>query len=492
MAKHVACLVVLALCVGLAAAKPASAAAPSPKVKATLDLLQRNPSLQEFGDALKRAGFTRAELQELDKEMRDPRYGAALRMLRQKAENAPYAGPPPVPSPLGLQAVRETLRQKHATLLARLQSQAQPGLQHVAGVVQSPARRLDPALAALGPALQLVRHPGNQSPVDLERTDPEPAVTDVWLVVFGHQLGRQGQVTIIVGAEDPRPENAFACRISGWGSEAIHAMVPVEIEELHRSRPFPNGQRSALVWVRPDGDPSGRWRQITVKLNPSHFVPQIESVSPSELTPGLRFALRGRDLSAGSRPRVWLHSSLSNASRDLQVLGYDADWVEVLVPESLEGLRPGRATLRISNGLSDSQPFGVDFTPTEEVVEVNGASISAACYSMVGTFGDVIGLDFLNGLCMWGMKLDTPAFERIEHDGVVFTRLRNDWKVVSAGTSASDQAGRGAGCYLEHAPAAGATEFTATQLFAWANGFCHVTCRAKLTISGPRGVPIAP
>jgi len=51
--------------------------------------------------------------------------------------------------------------------------------------------------------------------------------------------------------------------------------------------------------------------------------------------------------------------------------------------------------------------------------------------------------------------------------------------------------GNGAGCYFEHARSAGATEFASTVLVGWANSYNGIRCQAKLTIRGPRGVPIS-
>ncbi len=485
-------LAVLAVWILVAAPVPAHAAAPpSPKVKAALDLLLTNPSPQAFGDALKRAGLSKAEAQELVNELKTPRYDAPLRLLRQKAESAPHAGPPPQPVPrsLDLAALRQTLGQEHTALLARLQAQAPTGLQ---ARVRAPAAA--GGAAALGPQLVAftgARAPANPSPVELERTDPEPAVTGVWLVIFGHQLGRQGEVTIIFGAEDPHTAVSFPCRIGGWGAEAIHVMVPTAIEDLHRAHPFPNGRRSALVWVKPQGDPSGRTREITVKVNPDNFVPQVESVSPGQLTPGLRFAVRGRNLSAGARPTVTLRASSPPARHDLQVLGYDADWVEVVVPDDLGGFRTGRATLTASNGLGESRPYGVDFTAVDEVLEFTSEPLSASCWSVLEMIGDAWFGGAIESLCIMGEEQRHQAWTGVSHDGYAANRLANDWTVASAVASATRRHGNGAGCYLEHAPAAGATEFTSTELVAWANGFCRVTCTATLAIRGPRGVPMS-
>jgi hypothetical protein len=491
VAAHTVCILVLASTL-LVPAVAYPAAQPSPKVKAALDLLERNPTPKAFRDAVMQARLTRAEAQELENAVKTPRYDAALRSLRMKAaaESFGPAAPPAVPRSLDLQALRQTIRQEHAARLARFQAQAQSGLQQPPAQVASAARRTNLMPPTQMAAFNGARAPSNPSPVQLERTDPEPAVTGVVLVIFGHQLGRQGEVWIIVGAENTQRENAFQCRIMGWGSEAIHVTVPEEIEDMHRTRAFPNGQRSALVWVKPQGDPSGRWMQITVKVNPDHFVPVIEAVSASELTPGLRFSIRGRNLTAGGEPRVSITQSLTNRWQRLRNIASFSYWLEMMVPEYVEYLRAGPVALTVSNGLAESRPYVINFTPVEEVVEFTSDTLDACSYSFLGLFfGNLPGDCILSGI--WGVETRLRPFERITYGEQTFTRLANDWKVVGITASETYHDGRGHGCYFEHGPSAGATEFAATELVGWANGFCGVRCQAKLVIRGPRGVPIS-
>ena len=484
------CVLLLASMLLLPAAA-VSAEPPSPKVKAALDLLERNPAPKAFHDAVKKAGLTRAEAQELENAMKTPRYEAAYRSLRTKAEaqNFGPAAPPAAPRGVDLQALRQTIRQEHATLLASLQARAQGGLQQPPARMGSVARRPNPALTTRMAAFAGARAPSNPSPVRLTGIDPSPAITGVRLGIMGRDLGRQGEVTIIVGAEDPRPENAFDCPISGWGSEVIHVMVPVEIEDMHRLRAFPNGQRSALVWVRPQGDPSGRWMEINVTLNPRHFVPVIESAA-TELTPGLRFAIRGQDLTAGSEPVVKITQSLTNRWQRLRNVSSTSTRLEVEVPDDVGQLRSAPAALTVSNGLSESSHYVINFTPVEEVVELTSDSLDACSYSILSMFfGSIPGDCILSGI--WGVESRLLPFERIKVGDQTVTRLANDWRVAGITTQHTYRDGNGSGCYLEHAPAVGATEFAATELVGWANGFCGIVCQAKLTIRGPRGVPVS-
>ncbi len=488
MTKRIVFLVA-ALAASLAVAPPAARAAdqPSPNVKAALDEIQRSPSPQAFRAKLKQLRLTKAEGQELDGLLKKPPYDAAFLALKARAEAERFgpSSPPPVPRIADLEGLRRMVAQEHATRLAALQAQAQSGLEAHAVAAAAP-RRLNPALASRMAALSGVRAPSNPSAVELTGTDPDPAVTGVVLVIFGRNLGRQGDVTIIVGAEDPRPENAFDCRIMGWGAEAIHVTVPAEIEDLHRERPFPNGVRSALVWVRPQGDASGRWRQITVKLNPDHFEPVIES-APSELTPGLRFAIRGRNLAAGAPPRVVLTQSLTGRQGDLRVLGYGPDWIDALVPENFAGMRSGVAGLWVSNRLKESRHHTVRFAAVDEVLTFVSQELHAWSYSIFDAIYTVPGFQ-TSGI--FGVELRDTPFRQITHSGITATRLANDWTVAGVVTSESGRDGHGAGCYLEHAAAAGGTEFAATTLVGWANSYCGITCQATLTIRGPRGVPI--
>ncbi|MBI4915128.1 MAG: hypothetical protein HY825_04715 [Acidobacteria bacterium] len=490
VASFLACALVLASTLGLPA--PAvSAEPPSPKVKAALDLLERNPSPKAFRDAVRRAGLTKAEAQVLENAMKTPRYDAAYRSLRTKAEAETFgpAGTQQDPRSLDLQALRQTIRQEHTTRLARLQAQAQVGLQQPTGRMGSVARRPNPALTSRMAAFAGARAPSNPSPVRLTGIDPSPAITGVRLGIIGRDLGRQGEVTIIVGAEDPRPENAFDCPIIGWGSEVIHVMVPVEIEDMHRLRAFPNGQRSALVWVRPQGDPSGRWMEINVTLNPRHFVPVIEAAA-TELTPGLRFGIRGQNLTAGSEPVVKITQALTNRWQRLRNLSSFSYWLEVEVPDDVGQLREGPVGLTVSNGLAESRPYVSHFTPVEEVVELTSDSLDACSYSILSMFfGSIPGDCILSGI--WGVESRLLPFERIKVGDQTVTRLANDWRVVGVTTQHTYRDGNGSGCYLEHAPAAGATEFATTELVGWANGFCGIVCQAELVIRGPRGVPVS-
>ncbi|MEW6336425.1 MAG: hypothetical protein AB1625_03385 [Acidobacteriota bacterium] len=485
-----ALLSLLVLASALLVPTMAWSADPSPKVKAALDLLDRNPTPKAFLEAVRKAGLTRVEAQELEKLMQTPRYEAAYRALRTKAEaeNHGPAVPPPTTRGVDLQALRQSIRQEHATRLASLQARAQSGLQQPPARMASPPRRLDPTMTTRMATFSRVRAATNSSPVRLTGTQPDQAITGVVLVIQGRDLGRQGEVTIIVGAEDPRPENAFDCRIIGWGSEAIHVMVPEAIEDMHRARPFPNGRRSALVWVKPEGDLSGRWRPITVTLNPDHFEPVIESVSPPEMTPGLRFAIRGRNLTAGAEPQVKLSQSLTGMWGTLRSLGYNAEWIEVLVPEGWDRFRAGRAGLTVNNGLATSASFAVDFVPVEEVVEFRSDTLDACSW---GLFSILVGAIDCPSQGIYGVEERLRAFERLTHEGRTFTGLANDWQVAGLTARELYRDGRGAGCYFEHAPAVGATEFADTVLVGWANSFNGIRCQATLTIRGPRGVPMS-
>jgi hypothetical protein len=484
---------VLALVAGTALPTQAAAAtSPSPKVKAALELLQRNPTPKGFRDAVLQARLTKAELQELENAVKTAPFEAAYRSLRTRAEaeNFGPAGGSVAPRSLDLRALRLTIGQEHATRLARLQGQAQGGLQAPPAQVASAGSRpvvMSPVQMA---ALSAARAPSNPSPVQLERTDPEPAITGVVLVILGHNLGRQGEVWIIVGAENPQRENAFQCRVMGWGSEAIHVTVPEAIEDMHRRQAFPNGQRSALVWVKPEGDPSGRWRQITVKLNPDHFVPVITAVHATELTPGLRFSIQGQNLTAGGEPRVIITQSLTNRWQRLRNVNSFSYWLEMMVPEDVGQLRAGPVGLTVNNGLAESRSFVITFTPVEEVAEFTSEYLDACSYSILGLFfGNVPGDCILSGV--WGVETRMRPFERITYGDRTATRLANDWTVAGISAEETYHDGHHHGCYFEHAPAAGATEFASTELVGWANGFNGVICKATLVIRGPRGVPIS-
>ena len=490
---------VLALCtlaLGVLIASPPQAAAadqPSAKVKAVLDLLASGAAPQAFRDAIAKAKFTKPEAAELVRELEKPSYEAALRSLRQRAENEPRAAAAKSPAPRGLdaQALRETLQREQTARIARLQPQALAALQEARAMAAAAPYRPNLQLMSRMSSLASARAPVNDSPVRISGTDPERGITGVVLVVLGSHLGSAGDVTIIVGAEDPRPENAFDCRIIGWGREAIHIAVPEAIEDLHRSRPFPNGRRSALLWVRPAGDNFGRTRQIEITLNPDHFTPVIETVSPAELTPGLRFAIRGQNLSAGSEPRVEITSTLTNRRATLRTLGHSSGWVEAYVPDDLSGFRAGQVRLVVSNGLEESQPKSLVFTPAEDVVTIRSSTLRASCFSLIATvlYGPGTTID---SLCVWGEEKREIPFGRIDiHDASV-TRLANDWTVASMVTTEVSRSGNGAGCYIEDQPSAGSTEFRSAVLVAWANGYCNVTCQATLTVRGPRGVSPAP
>ena len=465
-----------------------AAAQPSPKVKAILDLVERNPSPQALRDALKRANLSKAEAQELANEIKKPRYDAALQSLRMKAEaeNFGPAVPQLVPRGLDLQTLRQTIRQEHAARLARLQAQAQGALQPPLRAVRS-VRRPDPALVTRMASFVGTRPQPQESPIFMLGIGPRPLVTGQELVTVGLHFGTPGFVTIILGAEDPRPENAFDCRVTNWASSGVTCVVPAAIEEVHRRQPFPNFRRSALVWVKPQGDPSGRVVQIEVTLNPDHFQPVIDSIVPNELTPGLRFAILGHDLSAGPEPHVTINPDTTGPGYNLRVRRYEPDWLEVEVPDDQGHLRAESVNLKVSNGLAESRPKAVNFIPAEEVLQFSREG-HASCYSLTG---ELTGGQF-EGLCWLGEIARYQPFTSIEHDGHTATRLTNDWTVVGVTATATSHHGDHMGCYLDHTPSSGATEFATTELVSWADPYCRVTCQATLTIRGPQGVPITP
>ncbi len=465
-----------------------SADQPSPRVKAILDLVERNPSPQAVRDALKRANLSKAEAQELATEIKKPRYDAALRSLRMKAEAERFGPgvPQPVPRNVDIRALRQTIQQEHATRLVRLQAQAQGALQAPVRAVTS-VRRPDPAVVArMGPFVATRPQP-QESPIFMLAYTPQPLVTGRELTTLGLNFGTPGFVTIILGAEDPRPENAFDCRIVTWSSGGVKCVVPEAIEDVHRSRPFPNFRRSVLIWVKPKDDPAGRVVQTEVTLNPDHFQPAIDSVVPNELTPGLRFAILGHDLSAGSEPHVTIDDNMTGPGYNLRVRRFEPDWLEVEVPEDQGHLRAGPVYLKVSNGLAEGRPKAVNFIPAEEVLEFHHEGY-ASCYSLLGEFSG----GHLEGLCWLGDIVRDYPFTSIQHDGYTATRLVNGWTVAGVAATVTSHHGERAGCYFEHAPSAGAILFASTELVSWADPYCQVTCQATLTIRGPRDVPISP
>ena len=167
--------------------------------------------------------------------------------------------------------------------------------------------------------------------------------------------------------------------------------------------------------------------------------------------------------------------------------------MEATIPEDLSGYRPGHVRLVVSNGLRQSQPSTPDFTPADDVASITSHSLEATCYSIIEIAAETFFGDTpITGLCIWGVEHRRTPFESITVAGDYVTRLSNDWTVASASTTEWDREGRGAGCYLENQPSAGATEFASTELVAWANGFCRIACSATLTVRGPRGVSPAP
>lgn len=476
------------------------------KAQTFLQLLDRRAPLAELREALRSARLTKEEETALGKHLQDPRYRQALEQAGRQAM-AGRAARRPRPQPrVGptVQELRQGLHRDHAALVARLEAEAQPVLQQARATATrpAPAPRLAPsAMVSLGTA----RAPTNPSRVNIQRLDPEVATAGNLLRILGRDMGSAGQVTIIVGAEDPRPENAFVCPVIAWNSQDIMVTVPRDLEELHRAHPFPNGRRSALLWVKPRNDPSGRTLQFEVSVDLRRFAPGIETISPTQLTPGLRFGIRGQNLSAGSRPTVELHVRVGTDTfrRSLQVIWSSDTYVEAYVPDDISGLPSnGQATVVVGTGIGTSRPQPTNFVPVEDVVTFAGEPSSACCMSIVDSLVQVLILqdllfDSTTGcyqaifLCTWGEKKTSRPFEHLQVDDGMFRRqvgtLINGWTVADA-TVSEVSYDDSSGCYFDSAPRAGGTEFTGAEMVAWANAGGSVKCLPSLVIRGPRGL----
>lgn len=483
-------------------------APPSAKTQAILDLLERQAPPDAVREALKKAHLTKEEEAALARQLQNPRYKAAFEQARRKA-TASRPSKPSQPQPRvgpSLAELRQAAERDHAALVARLEREAQPVLQQAraAAARPAPSQRLAPtAMASLGAA----RAPANPSRVIIDRIDPEVAIVGAPLRIRGRYMGPPGEVTIIVGAEDPRPENAYVCPFVAWNAEDIAVTVPAQIEEMHRAHPFPDGRRSALLWVKPRNDPSGKTLEIQLSINPRRFMPSIDTVSPTQLTPGLRFVIRGQSLAAGRRPTVRLNVRVGTETlrRELQVLGYSETYIEAYVQEDTSGIPASdRAYVEVENALGTSPQQPTDFIPAEEVLTIPGKTSKACCFSLLEPENPAFSFGYSDWtgcwepwlFCTWGEKVESRPFANLpieEGSSTVLVPLANGWKVVNVTMETRrSHLFDDAGCVLESTPAAGGVEFRGTEVLAWANAYGQVKCVPSLVIRGPRGVRYNP
>jgi hypothetical protein len=458
-------LAIICLLMASGAARPevrpgAQATTPVDKVGQALAAMDKAQALSEISQTLKAASLTEQELTQLaDKIQKGPllqkleglKDKALAASTLAKATNGPNAA--------------QLLQQKR---LALRQARAERIAQSNTAVMKLKLVRSAAAAATVPPPPpQRISVSGMAALMSSGRTTSSGRITDVGRIVVGEEItvrgtgfgNTEGRVAIIIRRD------LYYCTVTTWTSTRIVCTVPDDLESAVRDAL--DGVR-ALLWVKLSGGETGPTLDTRVLPNPETYTPTIDSITPTEISPGQSFIIRGRNLVKYrfDRARVRLLFG-SEVSVQATIEDPQHEFIQAKIPDDYGGMQRTVCRLEVSNDLGFSAEQTVTFTPAEEILDIRTpGTLLAACQPPFPGF-----------LCLIG---DTSR--ATVHDIV----LKNSW-VVEDCVLDIDAHGVNAGAHYIEEPARGATLARAV-VEAWADAYSRVTVTETLFIKGPRGV----
>lgn len=452
-------VVVCVVCsTGAWGAAVASQPARSPKVQAVAQAVKNAQSLAEVTDAVKNGRLSAEDLQQLGTELQKSGLIKKLDGMRAKAVAASECakvGPKPDNT--------QTLKMKRAALTKSRQdafARSAQQLRMLRPTATATTAARPPAPSLVLSESQLAAVAANQGPVGRIGDCPDLVVGEEVTVRgegFGHDRGR---VAILIRRD------LYYCDARTWTDNRVVFTVTDELEE--RVGPRLDGIEG-LLWLKRAGGETGPVREITILPNPDSTTPVITDVTPSEISPGQTFVVRGRNLVKYPRemPRIAFLLEGSVIIR-AEAVDFNSEFIEARMPDVVEGLQRTACRLEITNDLELKAERTVTFVPMEEILAIKTPGrLVAACQPPFPGF-----------LCLIG---DTSR--ATVHDLV----LKNGWVVEDCVIDAR-ASGVNAGAHYIEKPDRGATRARAV-IEAWADAYSRVVATETLFIRGPKGVP---
>jgi hypothetical protein len=473
------CLVVILfplLCYAQTSMKPPVATPASAKVQSILQRLLRGDSAYELRRAVEDAHLTDVEKKQIRTALSKPEYKAMIEALK-RSEGASRPGRPVAQihqQGEPVDQLRHRLNQEMRQYVQTLNRQAAEGLQNAKNQVRVAMSRPPAQSTIPKPQTQAVTPASPPGVVTakgaIRSVEPMKPVVGRSLTIHGSQFGAYDGTVKILFKRGPSGHSVYLCVVTTWSDTAINVMVPTGIEDIfHYYGGFNDGIEPATLVVVPRGVDLGAGRDLTVALDPDRIVPDVYATSPSQITPGSRVVLTGRNLSVVGAPVVT--ARFNDRQRhyvQVTVRDYNQNWIEASLPEDLSGIPQSEVAFEVHNGLSKRQSPAIRFIPAEEIrEEVTWVEADSWDHSFIFCF-------------------DYDESREITLD------VGNGWRLERFNYPSPYQEGRAlnrVGCYWSRPPAQPPSGHISGVGVAWAENCRQIVCDFRLILRGPRGVP---
>ncbi len=484
---HLLVAFLLLLCSTPTLAEPPAATPASAKVQNILQRLLRGDSADELRKAVADAKLTAAEKQQIRAELSKPEYRAKIEVLKRSAV-------PSKPTRQVAQMPRQgkSVDQLRNTLTLERQQQVQILNRQATEVLQT-AKSQAPLAMSRPPAQPTAPKPQEQAVAPAARpgvvaakgvirsVSPAQPMVSGGLAIQGGDFGVKGGIVRLLFRRGPSGQSVYPCGVNSWSNNAITVTVPTGIEELfHHYGGFNQGVEPATLMVIPRGMDLGIGRDVTVALNPEQIVPEINAPRPSQITPGSRVVLTGRNLSIVGTPIVTARFQDHDHSERMTVREYNRHLIEAELPGDVSGVRRAYVVFEVHNGLSGRQGMtAILFIPAEEIRE--------HVWSLEVESSGGAGLDFLP---------DFLQCSDIDRSREISFETANGWRLESFSPQHPYEEGRWlerVGCYWSRTPTQSPIGDRSVDMRisgvgnAWAESCRAIRCEFNLSLRGPRG-----
>jgi hypothetical protein len=411
---------------------PRAASPQSPKVKAFLLLIPKARSIDEVSLAFDRAGFSSAEVKEIQAAVSRAPYLDKLKSL---------AGPPEKVASGRSQVTAKRVvadnpkkRQINARALAFARRLKVPPRTTVrSGEFATKPR----AAAATSPA------PGAGPSGRITGLAPDTVRVGDRLVISGSGFGPgRGSVELVT------PQHRYVCDLESWSDTRIEAIVPAYMESV-----IGDSAAELRLRVMLRGNVLGPYRDI--RLHPPIHDPEVESISSDEVMPGCEIAVEGRWLGGRGTIEFDFGSQLFR--------GAVKEWTDAVIvaslPDGIGGLVRTRGQIIIRNAQGRESRHPITFEPDKEQVTL---TMSHEC-------GDT-----------WAIVNRPKTFDYFQS-----FNLAEGWLVRSFRKEISW--GRGKADYMLE-PVPGTTRIHSV-ITLYPAAFSHMHVKLHVTLEGPKGTP---
>jgi hypothetical protein len=464
-------LTIFAASQGQAAKQPGSKPQPNIKVQIFLRDFQRATTVEQASAAFKRGNFSKAELAQLETELKKQTYSGKINSL--KNQRTRMAGTKKGKEKPG--NIQQILRQKNSVLakqhksrLDRANRTVKSRSQRLGTMMHSGARARPSSVSSRALNTTIMARALPESDMTAEITDIEPRlIVGQQVTIRGIDFGSsQGRVAILVG------EDMEFCSVSSWRHNRIVCTVPDALQPDRED--LVSGSRwggidpiESILWVKLHGGETGPYERVPLYPDISRYTPEITSIHPTEVYPGSDILIEGSNFFDQPRPA---RIEFTRERFELEITEWTDGYIRARMPRlSSGGYFPMDAgMLRLETSLGhEATRSGISFVPEEEIVELNEGPLRAACHPKVPPL-----------LCLIG---DTNHFTRFDD-----LSLADHWSVDEAWLVRQQGMGPGYGAYFEHEPETGSTNPT-TRVAVWADAWSITEYRLYLTLKGPKG-----